>query len=138
MSSRHGGGRGFGPMGGGKMSTEKAKDFKGTMKKLMDYLKPYRIAIIFVFIFAIGSAAFSIVGPKVLGKATTKIFEGLVNKVSGVAGAGIDFTYISRIAISLLILYIISAVFSFIQGFVMSGVAQKVSFNLRKEISENS
>ena len=83
-------------MGGHEKDGEKAKDFKGTMKKLLQYLKPYKLSIIIVIIFAIGSAAFSIVGPKILGNATTKIFEGLVRKVTGVLGAGIDFTYIGK------------------------------------------
>jgi len=115
---------------------EKAKDFKGTMKKLIAYMKPYKLSIIIVFIFSIVSAGFAIVGPKILGKATTKLFEGLVSKVSGVAGAGIDFGYIGNIVVLLLGLYVISALFSFFQNYIMTGVAQKVSFNLRKEISE--
>lgn len=131
--------RGFGPGGGhgpmGAMGGEKAKDFKGTMKSLVKYLAPFKISIITVIIFAVGSAAFSIVGPKLLGKATTKIFDGLVNKISG-GGGGVDFTYIGNMLLFLLGLYIISALFSFIQGFVMSGISQKVSYNLRKEISE--
>ena len=129
-----------GPMGGhmGRMkaSGEKAKDFKKTMKTLMSYLRPYRLMIIIVIIFAIGSAAFSIVGPKILGKATTALFEGLISKVTGQSGAGIDFGYIGQIVIVLLVLYVISTVFSLIQGFAMSGIAQKVSYKMRKEISE--
>lgn len=127
-----------GPMGGhGPMmrSGDKAKNFKGTMKNLVEYLKPYRVSIFVVIIFAIGSAAFSIVGPKILGKATTSIFKGLVSKLTG-SGVGIDFTYIGKILMFLLILYLISAGFSFIQGFIMSGISQKVSYNLRKEISK--
>ncbi len=124
-----------GPMGGMHLAGGKAKDFKGTLRKLINYLKPYRLSIIIVLIFAIGSAAFSIIGPKILGKATTKLFEGLISKISGTADAGIDFTYIGKIISLLLVLYVISAVFSFIQGFIMSGIAQKVSYNLRKEIS---
>lgn len=124
-----------GPMGHGMGGTEKAKDFKGTMKKLLQHLKPYKIAMIFVVIFAIGSAAFNIVGPKILGNATTEIFEGLVNKVSG-TGNGIDFDSILKTLTMLAILYVISAVFSFIQTFVTSDISQKVSYNLRKEISE--
>ncbi len=123
---------GGGPMGG---AGEKAKNFKGTMKKLISYLKPFTASIIIVIIFAVGSAAFSIIGPKVLGKATTNIFKGLVGKITG-SGVGIDFEYIGRILLILLILYIISTLFSFVQGFIMSGVTQKVSYNLRKEISE--
>ncbi|WP_373898434.1 ABC transporter ATP-binding protein [Haloimpatiens sp. FM7315] len=126
---------GHGPMGGMK-KIEKAKDFKGTMRTLLTYLKPYRIAIITVIIFAIGSAAFSIVGPKILGKATTKIFEGLVSRVMGSKDASMDFTYIKNISILLLILYIISALFSFVQGYIMSGIAQRISYKFRKEISE--
>ena len=125
-----------GPMGGIRAGGEKAKDFKKTMKSLMSYLKPYRLMIIIVIIFAIGSSAFSIVGPKILGRATTALFEGLVSKVTGQAGAGIDFGYIGQIVIVLLVLYVISTVFSLIQGFAMSGIAQKVSYKMRKEISE--
>lgn len=130
MGGGHGHGHGHG-MGGG----EKAKDFKGTMKNLFEYLKPYRLSMLVVIIFAIGSATFSIVGPKVLGKATTKIFEGLMNKVSG-NSLGMDFDYIGKILLILLGLYVISAIFSYIQGFIMSGISQKVSYNLRKAISE--
>ncbi|CCL26463.1 TPA: ABC transporter ATP-binding protein [Clostridioides difficile] len=121
---------GRGPMGAG----QKANDFKGTMRKLIAYLSKFKISIILVIVFAIGSASFSIVGPKILGKATTKIFEGLVSKVSG-GNVGIDFNAIGKILTFLLFLYLISALFSFIQGFIMSGISQKVSYNLRKEIS---
>lgn len=124
-----------GPMGGMR-GTEKAKDFKGTMKNLFNYLKPYRISIFIVVIFAIGSSAFSIVGPKVLGKATTEIFEGLIRKVSNQGNAGIDFNYIGKVLLILLGLYLISALFSFVQSFIVSGISQKVSYKLRKEISE--
>lgn len=123
-----------GPGGHGMGSTEKAKDFKGTMKKLLNYLGRYKIGIFFVFIFAIGSTIFSIVGPKILGKATTEIFNGLVRKVSG--GSGIDFTKIGHIMVLLLGLYLISALFSFIQGYIMTGVSQKLTYRMRKELSE--
>lgn len=126
----------MGRMGGGPRAVEKAKDFKGTMKKLLEYLKPYSLYIAIVILFAIGSAAFSIVGPKILGKATTKIFEGLVQKITGVPNASIDFGYIGNIAMILVALYLVSALFGIIQSFIMSGVAQKVSYNLRKQISE--
>ena len=128
-----------GPMGGnGPMGKrgEKAKDFKKTMKTLIKYLKPYRLSIVLVVIFAIGSAAFSIVGPKILANATTEIFEGLVRKVTTANAQGIDFTRIGQIILFLLGLYIISLIFSLVQGLVMSGVAQKVSYNMRKQISE--
>lgn len=124
-------GGGHGPMG----RMEKAKDFKGTIKNLAKYLKPYILSIVFVLIFAIGSATFSIAGPKILGKATTEIFEGLVNKISG-SGIGIDFSYIGNISLLLLCLYVVSSIFSFVQSFVMAGISQKVSYKLRKEISE--
>ncbi|MGG5738065.1 MULTISPECIES: ABC transporter ATP-binding protein [Bacillus cereus group] len=127
---------GGGHMGGGMRKIEKAKNFKGTMNKLLQYLKPYKLSILIVILFAIGSAAFTIVGPKILGKATTKLFEGLVSKVSGAPGAAIDFTYIGNIVILLLGLYILSTVFGIIQGYIISGVAQKVSYNFRKEIDE--
>ena len=130
------GGHGGGHMGGGMQKIEKAKNFKGTMNKLLQYLKPYKLSIIIVIIFAIGSAAFIIVGPKILGKATTKLFEGLVDKVTGVPGAAIDFGYIGNIVLLLLGLYIASTVFAIIQGYIISGVAQKVSYNFRKEIDE--
>ena len=125
-----------GPMGGGRGMrgpAEKAKDFKGTMKTLASYLAKYKLSILIVFIFAIGSVTFSVIGPKILGKATTEIFNGLVSKVSG-SGKGIDFDAIKRILISLIILYVISTVFSFVQGFVMSGISQKVAYNLRDEL----
>lgn len=125
---------GRGPMGKSMGAGQKANDFKGTMRKLIAYLSKFKISIILVMVFAIGSASFSIVGPKILGKATTKIFEGLVSKVSG-GNVGIDFNAIGKILTFLLFLYLISALFSFIQGFIMSGISQKVSYNLRKEIS---
>lgn len=123
-----------GPMGA-MAEVSKAKDFKGTMKKLIQHLKPYKIAMILVVIFAICSSAFNIVGPKILGNTTTAIFDGLVNKISG-SGDGIDFEYIGRVLIMLVGLYIISALFSFVQTFITSDISQKVSYNLRKEISE--
>lgn len=120
--------------GGPGRPAEKAKDFKGTLKKLVHYLGQYHLAIICVMIFTIGSTVFNIVGPKILGKATTEVFNGLVSKVQG--GAGIDFEKIGRILLLLISLYLISAVFSYIQGFIMTGISQKVAFNLRKELSE--
>ncbi len=112
----------------------KVKDFKKTIKKLMnDYLAKYKFALIIVFIFAIGSTIFTIVGPKILGNATTEIFNGLINKLSG--GSGIDFGKIGQIAITLLILYIVSALFSFIQGFTMTNVSQKLTYRLRSDLA---
>lgn len=124
-----------GRMGGRHgMSTEKAKDFKGTMKKLMGYLAQYKIGLLLVVIFAIGSTIFNIAGPKILGKATTELFHGLISKVSG--GSGIDFDKIAKILIGLMCLYVCSALFSFIQGYIMTGVSQKLTYRMRKEISE--
>ena len=132
---RHTGHRhmGHGPMHG-MGAGEKAKDFKGTIKKLMKYLSEYKIGLIFVLLFAIGSTIFNIAGPKILGKATTEIFTGLVGKVSG--SSGIDFEKIAHILIFLMCLYVTSAIFSFIQGYIMTGVSQKLTYRLRKEISE--
>ena len=126
-----------GPMGrpGGKMETEKPKNFKETTKKLINgYLSKYKLALIIVFIFAIGSTIFTIVGPKILGNATTEIFNGLIGKLSG--GNGIDFGKIGQIALTLLGLYIVSAIFSFIQGFTMTSIAQKITYKLRNDIAE--
>ncbi len=127
--------RGGGPMGAGSMASgEKARDFKGTMKKLIKYLSVYKLSIITVIVFAIASSIFTIIGPKVLGKVTTKLFEGALAKIAGTGS--IDFDYIGKIIIILLVLYVISALFSYIQGFIMSGVSMKVSYKLRKDISE--
>ena len=122
-------------MGGpGMMPGEKAKDFKGSVGKLLNYMGKYKIALLFVVIFAICGTAFNIVGPKILSKATTEIFNGLVSKLSG--GSGIDFGKIGKIMLLLMGLYVISACFSFIQGWLMTGISQKMCFRMRKEISE--
>lgn len=113
---------------------EKAKDFKGTMKKLMTYIGKYKFAVATVIVFAIGSTIFSIIGPKILSKATTELFNGLVAKIKGTGG--IDFDKIGKILLILLTMYLVSAVFSFIQGWIMTGVTQKLCFRFRKEISE--
>lgn len=125
-----------GPMGrpNKRPGMEKAKDFKGTTKKLVkNYLSRYKIAIIIVIAFAIGSTIFSIVGPKILGNATTEIFNGLVSKLSG--GNGIDFGKIASILLTLLSLYLVSALFSLIQGFTMTSVSQKLTYCLRNDLA---
>lgn len=122
------------PHGGNLGSIEKAKDFKGTLIKLASYLGKYKISLIFVFLFAILSTIFTIVGPKILGNATTLIYEGILGKISGTS-SGIDFGAIGEILLLLLALYIISAAFSYIQGFLMTNVAMKTTYRLRKEIS---
>ncbi len=133
---------GGGPAGGGPpghmgmMTGEKARNFKDTMKTLLGYLKPYRFQIILVLIFAVASTVFSIIGPKLLGQATTRLFEGVVAKLAHVPGAAIDFDYIGRIILVLLGLYILSSVFSYIQGYIMSGVAMKITYQFRKSIAE--
>ena len=128
--------RRHGPRGphGGMTPGEKAKDFKGTMKKLMTYIGKYKFAVATVIVFAIGSTIFSIIGPKILSKATTELFNGLVAKIKGTGG--IDFDKIGKILLILLTMYLVSAVFSFIQGWIMTGVTQKLCFRFRKEISE--
>ena len=126
--------RGRGPMGRGMMPREKAKDFRGSVGKLLNYMGRYKIALVFVLIFAICGTAFNIVGPKILSKATTEIFNGLVSKLSG--GDGIDFAKIGRILLILIGLYGVSACFSFVQGWLMTGISQKMCFRMRKEISE--
>ena len=125
-----------GPMGhrGPGVPGEKAKDFKGTVKKLLSHMGRFKIQLALVGIFAICSTIFNIVGPKVLSQATTEIFTGLVSKVQG--SGGIDFGKIGRILLMLIILYLISAGFSLLQGWIMSGVTQKTCYGLRRDISE--
>ncbi len=123
-------GMGHGPMAPG----EKAKDFKGSFRKLVEYVGKYKIAIIIVMIFAAVSTVFSVLGPKIMGKATTALAEGLMEKIAGTGG--IDFGYIGKILIITLGLYLVSTVFSFFQGWIMSNVTQKVCYRMRKEISE--
>ena len=127
-----------GPMGGGMHGgmnpAEKAKDFKGTMKKLFHYLGSYKIGLAAVLIFAAASTIFTIVGPKILGNATTEIFNGVMSKFSG--GSGINFGAIGQILIFLICIYILSAVLSFIQGLIMSTITQKVGYKMRDEISK--
>ena len=126
-----------GPMGGpgrGMAPGEKAKDLKGTMVKLIKYMRRFYVPIVMVIIFAIASTVFNIVGPTILGDATTEIFKGLVRKVSG--GSGIDFDKVKHILLMLLSLYVASAIFSFIQGLIMTHVSNNVSYQMRKDISE--
>ncbi len=120
---------------GGRMGTgEKAKDFKGTMKKLLAYIGKYKIGILFVMIFAVGGTVFNILGPRVLGNATDEIFNGIMSKISG--GAGINFSNVASILLTLLCMYIVSAALSFAQGLVMTSITQRICYNMRREISE--
>lgn len=116
------------------MQVEKAKDFKGTLKKLLYYMSDYKIGLIIVILFAVASTIFSILGPKILGNTITELSEGFVRKISGLGG--IDFDKITKMLLGLLILYLISAIFTYIQGFIMAGISQKTTYKLRKEISE--
>ena len=130
MRKGHGGPMGPGPGAPG----EKAKDFKGTISKILAYMGHYKIALGFVIVFAIISTVFNVAGPKILSKATTELFTGLMSKLSG--GSGIDFGKIGKILIALLCIYVVSSVFSFLQGWIMTGISQKMTFRMRKEISE--
>jgi ATP-binding cassette subfamily B protein len=126
-----------GPMGGpmgGIGAVEKAKDFKGTIRKLLKYINVYKLSLTLVVLFAVLSTTFDILGPKVLSKATTEIFNGLVAKIKGTGG--INFEFIGRIVLIMFCLYFISAVFGFVQGWIMTGIAQKISFRMRKELSD--
>lgn len=126
--------RGHGPGGPGMMPVEKAKDFKGSIGKLIAYIGRYKLAIFVVMIFAVVGTVFNVVGPKVLGKATTTLSEGLMAKIAGTGG--IDLTRISRILLFVLALYVVSAIFTFIQHYIMSTISQKICYRMRKEISE--
>ncbi len=121
-------------MGHGMQPGEKPKDLKGSIGKLIAYIGSFKAAIIVVILFAACSTVFSVIGPKILGKATTALSEGLMEKIRGTGG--IDFTYIGQILLFVLGLYVCSAVFTFIQGWIMTGVTQKLCYRLRKEISE--
>jgi len=135
----------MGPMGGGPMgrggpmamvSGEKAKNFKQTLKTLVKYLRPYRAAIVLVILLAIASTVFMIIGPRLLGDATTILFEGVTAKLMQVPGAAIDFAAIARLALILLGLYVVSSVCNYLQGYIMSGIAMKITYQFRKNIAE--
>ena len=127
-------GRGPGRPRPGMMATDKAKNFKGTVAKLIRYMKPYYLQIILIILFAAASTVFSIVAPRILGSATTTLAQGLAAKYAQTGG--IDFGKIGRILLTLLIIYICSALFNYMQGWMMAGVTQKITYSLRKEISE--
>ena len=121
--------------GRGMMPTEKAKDFKGSFKKLISYLSPFKFKILIVVIFAAFSTVFTIVGPKILAKATDELTAGLMRIITG-AAEGIDFGYIGKILLILLVMYLVSAAFSFCQSWIMSGLSQKMCYDFRRQISE--
>ncbi len=126
---------GHGPMAG-IMAMGKPKSFRKTLKTFLKYLAPYKVQLITVFIFAIASTAFMIIGPKMLGNATTRLFEGVVAKAMQVPGASIDYAYIGTIAVTLLCLYLASMAFNYIQGYIMAGVSMKVTYTFRRKIAE--
>ena len=129
-----------GPMGGGHhgpmagiRATQKAKDFNGSLKRLLKYLSPYKLRLIIVFLTAILSTVFSIYSPKVLGKATTRLFQGVVMKKMNIPGAFIDLEYIAQIAVILLVLYVVSSLFNYLQQYLMAEVSQKTVYDMRRE-----
>lgn len=125
-----------GPGGPGmSMPAEKAKDFKGTLKRLIRYLRPHQYQLAAVLVMAVLSTVFSIVSPKVMGKATTKLFEGIMAKIQGVPGAAIDFAYVWQIIMVLVGLYVLSSLFSYVQQYLMAGVAQKTVYDLRRDVN---
>jgi len=128
-------GRGPGSHGNMAMPIEKAKDFRGTLRRLLDYLKPHRVKLIITFLAAVASTFFSIISPKVMGRATTKLFEGFLLKMRNVPNAAIDFNYILNIIFILIGLYVISAIFTYIQQYIMVGIAQKTVYDMRKDIN---
>jgi ATP-binding cassette subfamily B multidrug efflux pump len=128
---------GGGPMGhgpGGMIKGEKPRDFKGTIKKLIQYLGRYKLLVLVVWLFAIASTVAAIVGPKILGKATTALFEGAMAEIAGTGS--IDFIYIGQILLSVLLLYVVSAMFGFVQGWIMSSVAMDITYQFRKDIAQ--
>jgi len=138
-NQRRGRGRGRGPGSGGpyrpRMPEDKAKDFKGTFRKLLKYLGKHKPTVVIVIIFSMVSTVFGIIGPKVMGMATTELFNGVMAQIAG-TGTGVDFDAIGRILFLLLCLYFVSALFQFIQGFLMTGVANRICYSMRKDIDE--
>ena len=128
----------FRPMGRGgpmaMMKGEKPRDFKGTMRKLLHYLESYKLAIAIVFVFAVASTAYSIVGPKILGNATTELFEGVMAQISG--SGGIDFDAIGKTLLLVIGFYVLSTIYSYIQGWIMTGISMKITYRFRRDISQ--
>ncbi|HEY0071002.1 MAG TPA: ABC transporter ATP-binding protein [Chloroflexia bacterium] len=131
------------PMGGGPMRgpggmmgmpVQKAKDFRGTARRLLGYMRPYRLQLVIVLLTAVLSTLFNIVGPKIMGEATTRLFEGLIAKSQGIPGASIDFGAIANILLVLVVLYLISSAFSYLQQYVMAGVAQRTVYDMRRDV----
>ncbi len=127
---------GRGPFGGPGMPAEKAKDFRGTLGRLMGYFKPQRPQLIAVVLAAVVGTFFNVIGPKILGLATTKLFQGVVAKSRGIPGASVDFTYIGHILLILMGLYLVSAAFQYLQQYLMAKVAQRTVYTLRREVED--
>lgn len=128
-----------GPFGHGgpraMMKGEKARDFRGTMRKLIEYLGRYRLAILASMLIAVASTVFSIIGPKILGRATTKLFEGVLGQITG-TGTGIDFEYIGNILLTVLVLYVFSSLLSYVQGWIMANISANIAYRFRRDIAE--
>jgi len=125
-------GRGPGSHRNMAMPVEKAKDFRGTLRRLLDYLKPHRVKLMITFLAAIAGTFFSIISPKIMGRVTTKLFEGFLLKMKNIPNAAIDFNYILNIIFILIGLYVISAIFTYIQQYIMVGIAQKTVYNEKR------
>lgn len=122
------------PMGGIGMPAQKAKDFKGTLRRLLGYLRPHRPALVVVLVCGVIGTIFTVLGPRLLGLATTKVFEGFVAKQRGISGAGIDFAFINRLMVLLVGLYLIANLFQYLMQYLMANVAQKTVYELRREV----
>ncbi|MGZ3636838.1 MAG: ABC transporter ATP-binding protein [Ktedonobacterales bacterium] len=138
---RPGGPMGRGPMGGGPMGmmgvpVQKAKNFRGTLRRLLGYFRPQVVRLTIVFVAAIIGTVFNVIGPKILGLATTKLFEGFVAKLQHIPGAKIDFDYIGQVLLILAGLYVVSAIFIYVQQYIMAGVAQKTVYTMRRQVEE--
>ncbi|HET9014745.1 MAG TPA: ABC transporter ATP-binding protein [Thermomicrobiaceae bacterium] len=125
-----------GPMGGMGVSAQKARDFRGTLFRLLGYFRPQRLPLLIVVVAAIIGTVFNVLGPKILGLATTKLFQGILAKYQHVPGAAVDFTYIGRILLILLGMYLVSSVFMYLQQYLMAAVAQKTVYAMRREVEE--
>ena len=122
------------PPGGLGLPTQKAKDFKGTIRRLAGYLLPHRPALVVVIVAGAIGTIFSVIGPRLLGMATTKIFEGYLARTSGAAGATIDFTYVGRLLLALVVLYLVGNAFQYLMQYLMAGIAQKTVYAMRREV----
>jgi ATP-binding cassette subfamily B protein len=135
-SAPQGGMFGRGPMGGIGLPVQKAKNFTGSLARLLAYLRPHGAALIVVLMAAALSTIFNVIGPKILGRVTTKIFEGFLARARGIPGSGIDFVAVGRILLELIALYLVSALFQYVQQYMMAGIAQKTVYAMRRDVEE--